>query len=106
MQSEKLQRLGPVLQGEDGYRIAKETRPKLFNQLSLSVQALRDTKQESMAQSKGIVPNNGTEAVDQIETRVLVAGTKPEDAIQHLGSHTYGEISPSSFAEVICMDSI
>ncbi|EKX43703.1 hypothetical protein GUITHDRAFT_110160 [Guillardia theta CCMP2712] len=56
-----------------------------------------------MAQSKGIVPKDGMEVIDQVETHVLVAGTKPEDAIQHLGSHTYGEISPSSFAEILCL---
>eukprot|EP00960_Hanusia_phi_P064307 765761-Hanusia_phi.AAC.3 len=81
VQSKKLQIVENVLQAENGYQIAKETRPLLFNQLSLTLKEV--ARQEHDHQ------------------HILVAGAKPEDAIQHLGSHTYGEISPSSFAEIL-----
>ena len=113
---EALARVDAALVREDGYAIAREIRPRLLSQVALvdtesmgsQVSAdleSRNHKSDAPALSRTKSgPDNGEPASSELgkmTDKLLVFSSTPAEALSHVGSHTYGEVSAEGFAEIL-----
>jgi len=110
-----LQKVQGALQLADGYAIAREVKPRLVKQLAitnadaagapspagpdLNAGQRPKTAALSAAGGQGIAARASHGATEQS----LVAGGDSAEALAHVGSHTYGEISAEGFAHVLAI---
>jgi hypothetical protein len=100
-----LRQMAHVLSLEDGYKIARDVRPKLVEQLALSGSEAAAIDGAAALSQAGQVSKGATapqsEAME--EDTQLVAGAGAAEAVSHMGSHTYGEVASDGFAEILAL---
>ena len=112
-----LQKIEGALRLADGYAIAREVKPRIVQQLALgnggskvppsAANLIQGAGQEQHQQSAPPV-DAGQGKADQLgesmpERGLVVGAAGPADALSHVGSHTYGEISADGFAQVLAI---
>lgn len=107
-----LQRLQSALQLEDGYAIAREVKPRIVKQLTIADNGSHGNPSPfNLVEGAGKDWSKPVARSDKAENgndkskseKGLVVGAGPAEALSHVGSHTYGEISADGFAQVLAI---
>jgi hypothetical protein len=99
-----LRQMAHVLSLEDGYKIARDVRPKLVEQLALSgAEAAAIDGAAALSQAGQVSKGATAPHSEAMEDTQLVAGAGAAEAVSHMGSHTYGEVASDGFAEILAL---